>query len=623
MGLFSAILTLFTPAYAEPYVVHKDGAMVLDKASGLVWMRCSLGQKWDGKTCAGNPKKYDLGDAQVAAGSFNVDGGMGGYTDWVLPKLQQLLGLVDCRGSAKRQEDGNFWKGRPKEIDDLPIDELLRSYCWGVAPSIGGDPLFAWSVGFGYGYVGSNSRYGSGQVRLVRASQLLGDAVALGFLTKADREQAVQQTLKTTRPRVLAVKNIDALWHVSSEAVAVTVPAEVMIGKTLEENFHNIVAYLVAEEEQKALPAPYQERATPQSPTIERAADLVKGEFETSAAFAPRQAAEKARVDSINQQRQAAYQQAVSVYKVGEAARKNEYEQKLAAAQAANNNPETLRQRVQTACTKALAVQWGNPELKNIRYDADKQELSGKLMKTKQANFSGFDFTIAETLDKAPILKKLLEMGDLFAYVSLRWPNLDNALKVGVELNPVRRDELFAKADTVNKLNDFIAQYPDDDPVVKQAKYKLHEGYLIDYKEAYTGVALRSFIDTYRNNDPDKLVPKARAQLVQVEAKERAEEKKRLAREAVEEKKRIAERKAQDAREKAAEAKRLAYERSPAGQAAEAIRQSAEAIREADRNASRREACSSRARSCEAACIGSGSYEWCIRDCQYLLANCR
>jgi Protein of unknown function (DUF1566) len=86
-------------AYAGPYFSSKDGLMVLDKATGLIWMRCSLGQKWDGEACSGVPTDFrlELGRAlanSLNAGSLIIDG----KTDpaWVVPKIHQIASLRAC-----------------------------------------------------------------------------------------------------------------------------------------------------------------------------------------------------------------------------------------------------------------------------------------------------------------------------------------------------------------------------------------------------------------------------------------------------------------------------------------------------------------------------------------------
>jgi hypothetical protein len=52
-------------ASGEAYVVHKDGAMVLDKTTKLVWQRCSVGQMFDKvKGCVDEGKKFNFDEAQ-------------------------------------------------------------------------------------------------------------------------------------------------------------------------------------------------------------------------------------------------------------------------------------------------------------------------------------------------------------------------------------------------------------------------------------------------------------------------------------------------------------------------------------------------------------------------------
>ena len=59
-------------AQAAPFFASKDGSRVWDEATGLVGARCSLGQRWTGKTCAGAASQHTFDGAQAAAKRFNV-----------------------------------------------------------------------------------------------------------------------------------------------------------------------------------------------------------------------------------------------------------------------------------------------------------------------------------------------------------------------------------------------------------------------------------------------------------------------------------------------------------------------------------------------------------------------
>ena len=77
---------------ARAFVVE-DG-IVVAKASGLVWQRCSVGQKSDEGHCSGTAAKLDWAGAQLAAAAA----GHG----WRLPTQAELAGLVlrYCSGPA-------------------------------------------------------------------------------------------------------------------------------------------------------------------------------------------------------------------------------------------------------------------------------------------------------------------------------------------------------------------------------------------------------------------------------------------------------------------------------------------------------------------------------------------
>jgi len=63
----------------------KDQGIVEDIRTKLQWQRCSLGQTWNGATCAGEARKYTLDEAQRIAPA-----------GWRLPTKDELASLVYC-----------------------------------------------------------------------------------------------------------------------------------------------------------------------------------------------------------------------------------------------------------------------------------------------------------------------------------------------------------------------------------------------------------------------------------------------------------------------------------------------------------------------------------------------
>lgn len=73
-----------------------------DPKTGLTWMRCILGDKWDGTSCTGNGSNRDfLGDAAALAVS-KLD--FGGHKDWRIPTIADLYGLYDSSGCDTNTE---------------------------------------------------------------------------------------------------------------------------------------------------------------------------------------------------------------------------------------------------------------------------------------------------------------------------------------------------------------------------------------------------------------------------------------------------------------------------------------------------------------------------------------
>lgn len=78
----------------ERFTDNGDGTLT-DTQSGLMWMRCALGQTWTGSTCSGEPGTYTWKSAQGAAAAINEHGGYASHTDWRMPHIPELAMIVE------------------------------------------------------------------------------------------------------------------------------------------------------------------------------------------------------------------------------------------------------------------------------------------------------------------------------------------------------------------------------------------------------------------------------------------------------------------------------------------------------------------------------------------------
>ncbi len=96
-GILAAVDDAFRylDPFTEGYEERNDGT-VLDRATGLLWMRCALGLRWDGSQCL---PETEGGASQFSAaelGQLNSPS-FAGRSDWRLPTLMELNSLVYCR----------------------------------------------------------------------------------------------------------------------------------------------------------------------------------------------------------------------------------------------------------------------------------------------------------------------------------------------------------------------------------------------------------------------------------------------------------------------------------------------------------------------------------------------
>ncbi|WP_168735263.1 Lcl C-terminal domain-containing protein [Pseudothauera rhizosphaerae] len=147
----------------------RDDGTVRETAAGLLWMRCSLGQQWDGGTCTGEAQRYSWNQAQEAAAGARF----GGHADWRLPARTELYGLVHCSSGMRKQLDrdgaGGGCAGRYHSPAILPavFPQTPVGNFWSDTPH----PQFsysAWGVSFNTGVTGTGARNDYVYVRLVR-----------------------------------------------------------------------------------------------------------------------------------------------------------------------------------------------------------------------------------------------------------------------------------------------------------------------------------------------------------------------------------------------------------------------------------------------------------------------
>ena len=83
------------PSLASTQFIIRDH-IVIDIRSGVEWLRCSVGQTWNGETCTGEIVKLNHDDIEKAIVIANEQ--LGG--NWRLPSLAELEGIVcyECDG---------------------------------------------------------------------------------------------------------------------------------------------------------------------------------------------------------------------------------------------------------------------------------------------------------------------------------------------------------------------------------------------------------------------------------------------------------------------------------------------------------------------------------------------
>lgn len=130
-----------------------NGETVTDSQTGLIWMRCSLGQSWNGTSCDGTASKMNWKAALESATSTNF----ADEVDWRLPNIKELTSIVE-RACWRPAVNSSVFPANPE------------SWFLSSSPYATSDGA-AWVVDFGLGISRGANKDVNGYVRLVRAGQ--------------------------------------------------------------------------------------------------------------------------------------------------------------------------------------------------------------------------------------------------------------------------------------------------------------------------------------------------------------------------------------------------------------------------------------------------------------------
>ncbi|MDZ7760133.1 MAG: DUF1566 domain-containing protein [Desulfovermiculus sp.] len=145
----------------DPGLVDNNDGTVTDPSTGLMWMKCSLGQTWDddNSACQGDSVRHTWQD------TLNVIQNLqwAGYSDWRLPNRNELQSLVD------------YSKFDPA-VDSLLKENTPSSYHW-TSTTVAGKADRSWHLDLSTGSLDIRTKSINWDARAVRGGHSKADLV--------------------------------------------------------------------------------------------------------------------------------------------------------------------------------------------------------------------------------------------------------------------------------------------------------------------------------------------------------------------------------------------------------------------------------------------------------------
>lgn len=133
------------------FVIHEDGT-VSDLATGLMWMRCALGQSSAESTCEGDARTFSWSGALQSSTTSTF----AGYSDWHLPNIKELASITEDACSSP-------------SINENVFPNTDNQFYWSSTTS-SRNGLESWALNFNIGGI-ANFGATNVRVRLVRIEE--------------------------------------------------------------------------------------------------------------------------------------------------------------------------------------------------------------------------------------------------------------------------------------------------------------------------------------------------------------------------------------------------------------------------------------------------------------------
>lgn len=133
------------------FLIDPNATVVVQRPTRLSWMRCAIGQHWDGTSCSGSAELLDWQQALALANSADH----GGHDDWRLPDRNELQSIIEAQCFSPAINNQVF-----PATPSLPF--------WSSSARAGTVPGQVWQVDFASGAVAPAERVSTAAVRLVR-----------------------------------------------------------------------------------------------------------------------------------------------------------------------------------------------------------------------------------------------------------------------------------------------------------------------------------------------------------------------------------------------------------------------------------------------------------------------